>query len=120
LKPYVSGKLFLEYINRVFVPHLNKLRDSEELEICEAVPLMDNYSPHMSGDVVAVVTRVRVRIIMFATHTTHIFQGLDVVLFGALKKHATGLETLEEEQSAALFLLKLYHDFKQTMIEVNF
>jgi hypothetical protein len=44
---------------------------------------------------------------------------LDVVLFGAMKKHATGLETLDEEQPAAAFLLKVYHDFKQTTIEVN-
>jgi hypothetical protein len=36
-----------------------------------------------------------------------------------MKKHATGLETLDEEQPAAAFLLKVYHDFKQTMIEVN-
>jgi hypothetical protein len=44
---------------------------------------------------------------------------LDVVLFGALKKHATGLETLDEEQLAAAFLLNIYHDFKQTMVEIN-
>jgi hypothetical protein len=39
--------------------------------------------------------------------------------FGALKKHATGLETLDEEQPASAFLLKVYHDFKQIVIEVN-
>jgi hypothetical protein len=44
---------------------------------------------------------------------------LDVMLFNALKKHATGLETLDEEQPAAAFLLKVYHDFKQTMVEIN-
>jgi hypothetical protein len=36
-----------------------------------------------------------------------------------MKKQATGPETLDEEQPAAAFLLKVYHDFKQTMIEVN-
>jgi hypothetical protein len=91
----------------------------EELEACEAVLLMDNCSSHMSDDIVAVLIRVRVRIITFTTHTTHIFQVLDVVLFGALKRHATGLETLDEEQPAAAFLLKVYYDFKQAMIEVN-
>jgi hypothetical protein len=44
---------------------------------------------------------------------------LDVVLFGALKKHATGLSTLGKEQSAPAFIIKVYHDFKQTMVEVN-
>jgi hypothetical protein len=98
---------------------LNELRESEEFEACEAALLMDNYSFHKSDDIVAVLTRVRAGIIIFAIHATHIFQMLDVVLFSALKKHATDLETLDEEQSAAAFLLKVCHNFKQTMIEVN-
>jgi hypothetical protein len=73
----------------------------------------------MSDDIVAVFTRMRVKIITFVYHPTHIFQMLDFVLFGALKKHATGFETLDEEQSAAAFLLKVYHDFKKTMVELN-
>jgi hypothetical protein len=44
---------------------------------------------------------------------------LDVVLFGTLKKHATGLETLDEESQAVTFLLKVYRNFEQTMVEVN-
>jgi hypothetical protein len=60
LKPYVSRNLFLEYINTIFVPYLNELRESEEFEACEAVLLMDNCSPHVSDDFVAVLTNVRV------------------------------------------------------------
>jgi hypothetical protein len=75
--------------------------------------LMDNCSPRIADDVIAVLTSVRVRVIIFAPHTTRIFQMLDVVLFGAMKKHATGLETLDEEQPAAAFLLKVYHGFKR-------
>jgi hypothetical protein len=118
-KPYVNGKLFFEYIKNIFVLYLNELRDSEEFEACEAVLLMDNYSLHISDDFVAVFTRVRVRVTIFVTHITYVFQMLDVVLFDALKKHATGLEMLDEEQSIAAFLLKVYHDFKQTMVEIN-
>jgi hypothetical protein len=80
---------------------------------------MDNRSPHLSDDIAAVLTSVRVRIITFASHTTQVFQILDVVLSGALKKHATGLKSLDEQQPAAAFLFKVYHDFKKTMIEVN-
>jgi hypothetical protein len=42
----------------------------------------------------------------------HIFQILDVVLFGALKKYATGLETLDEESQAIAFLFKVHRDFE--------
>jgi hypothetical protein len=119
LKPYVSRELFLHYIKTIFVPYLTELRDSEELEGCEAVLLMDNYSLHIADDIISVLTSVRVRVITFTPHTTHVFEIVDVVLFGALKKHATGLETLHKEEPAAAFLLKVCHDFKQTMIEVN-
>jgi hypothetical protein len=98
---------------------LNELRESEEFEACEAVLLMDNCLSHASVDFVAVLTSVQMRIITFTHHTTQIFQMLDVILFGAFKKHATGLKSSDEEQPAAAFLLKAYHDFKQTMIEVN-
>jgi hypothetical protein len=118
-KSYVNDKLFIEYINSIFVQYLNEQRESEEFEACEAVLLMDNCSLYMSDDIVTVLTRVRMRIITFASHTTHIFQMLDVVLFGALKKHPTGLEMLDDEQSTSAFLLKVYHDFKQTIAEVN-
>jgi hypothetical protein len=84
-KPYINGKLFLDYINNIFVPYLNQLRESEEFAQCEALLLMDNCSPHMGEAVIAILTREYVRVITFVPHSTHIFQVLDLVLFGALK-----------------------------------
>jgi hypothetical protein len=43
----------------------------------------------------------------------------DVVLFGVLKKYATGLKKLDEESWAIAFILKVYRNFKETMVEVN-
>jgi hypothetical protein len=43
---------------------------------------MDNDSSHTPDDVIADLTTERVKIIICAPHTTHIFQMLDVVLFG--------------------------------------
>jgi hypothetical protein len=73
----------------------------------------------MSDSVMAILTRERIRVITFADHTTHIFGILDLLLFGALKKHATRLSTLDQAQSAAAFIIKVYHDFKQTMVKIN-
>jgi hypothetical protein len=98
---------------------LNELRESAQFEASEAVLLMDDCSPHVSDDIVAVLTSVPVRIITFAPYTTQVFEILDVVLFGVLKKHPTGLNSLDEEQPAAAFFLKVYHDFKQIMMEIN-
>jgi hypothetical protein len=73
----------------------------------------------MANDDIALRTSVLVRIIKFAPHTTNIFQVLDVVLFGAMKKHDTGLKDLDETLPTAAFLIRVYHNFKQTVIEVN-
>jgi hypothetical protein len=101
------------------LPYLNNRRELEDFPRWETVLLIDNCSPHMSDIVTAVLTRERVRIVTFASHTTQIFQMLDMVLFGVFKKHGTGLSTLEEEQSAAAFILKICHDFQQTMVELD-
>jgi hypothetical protein len=118
-KPYINGKLFLEYINSIFISYLNKLWELEEFKACKVILLMDNCLPHILHDIVAVLTRVYVKIIITAIHKTYIFKMPDVVLFGTLKKHATDLETLDEKQSTAAFLLTVYHEFKQTKVEAN-
>jgi hypothetical protein len=108
----VNAALFLEVINSIFIHYLSELLDFEHFDACEAILLMDNCSPRMSDDVLAVLTNARVRVITFAPHTTHVFQMFDIVLFGALNNHATGLEMLNEESGTVAFILKLYHDFK--------
>jgi hypothetical protein len=80
---------------------------------------MDNYSAHISNEVIAVLANARVRVITFASQATHIFQMLDVVLFDALQKRASGLEMWNKESYRAAFIIRLYHDFKQTMVEFN-
>jgi hypothetical protein len=118
-KPYVNAVLFLEYVKNILIHYLNELLESEQMKACEAVLLMDNCSLHVSDDIVAVLTNARVRVITFASHTTHVFQILDLVLFGALKKRASGLEMWNEESGTVAFIIELYHDFKQTMVKVN-
>jgi hypothetical protein len=66
-------RIFQSYL----CPILERARESEEFEACETILLMDNCSPYMSDDIVVVFTRVRVRIIIFAFQTTHIFQILN-------------------------------------------
>jgi hypothetical protein len=80
---------------------------------------MDNCSPHGSDDIVAVLTNSRVRVITFSSHTTHVFQMLYIMLFGALKKRASGLEMWNGESGTVAFIIMLYHDFKHRMVEAN-
>jgi hypothetical protein len=116
-KSYVNSILFVHDINSIFIYYLNELRDSEAFTECEAILLIDNCLPQMEEAVGAILTRERVRVFIFAYHTSHIFQMLDVTLFGILK-NSIGLRTFERGQPAA-FILNAYHDFKETIAEVN-
>jgi hypothetical protein len=59
-KPYVNRKLFLEYITIILLRYLNERSESEEFQVCEAVLVMDNCPPDVSGEVVAILTNARV------------------------------------------------------------
>jgi hypothetical protein len=60
-----------------------------------------------------------VRVITFAPHTTQIFQVLDVTLFGVLKRRLGHKFPFEDEKESVKFIVKVDHDFKQTMVEPN-
>jgi hypothetical protein len=58
-------------------------------------------------------------VITFAPHTNQIFQVLDVTLFGVLKQRLGYKLPFEDEKETVRFILKVYHGFKQTMVEPN-
>jgi hypothetical protein len=60
-----------------------------------------------------------VRVINFAPHTTKNFQLLDVTLFDVLKRGVGHKLPFEDEKETVKFIMKVYHDFKQTMVESN-
>jgi hypothetical protein len=115
----VNAAVFLDYINSIFIPCLKESRDSAGFDPRKVVLLIDNCSPHMCDDIIAVLVNAHVKVITFASHKTHVFQMLDVMPFGALEKHTIGLEILNEKSGTIAFIRKLYHDLKQTMVELK-
>jgi hypothetical protein len=80
---------------------------------------MDNCPSHVIDDIIGFLTEARVRVITFAPHTTQIFQVLDVTLFGVLKRRLGYELPFEDEKETVRFIMKVYHDFEQTMVELN-
>jgi hypothetical protein len=72
-------------------------------------------SCHVIDEIIGLLTEARVGVINFAPHTTQIFQVLDVTLFGVLKRRLGYKLPFAEEKQTVRFILKVYHDFKQTM-----
>jgi hypothetical protein len=65
--------------------------------------------------VVQILTEASVRVITFALHTTQIFQLLDLILFGVLKRRSRYEMPFDEHNAIVKVITKVYHDFTQTM-----
>jgi hypothetical protein len=115
--PDINAEILLDYIRTVFLPNLAKLRTLDAFTEETGVLLMDNSPSHVTDDIIAVLTEPRVRVITFTPQTTQIFQVLDVALFGVLKRRLGYELPFEDEKETVKFIMKVYHDFKQTMVE---
>jgi hypothetical protein len=106
----INVDLFENYIRTVFRPHVGGE---------DAVLLMDNCSPHLTPTVIGLLSEARVKIVTFAPHTTHIFQVLDLALFGVLKRHGQYQLPFDNDAGTGHFIKKVDHDFRSTMTDAN-
>jgi hypothetical protein len=73
-KPYVNRKAIAEYVKSTFIPHITRIHVEMGIEQEDAVFVMD------------LLSSVRVRVVIFAPHTTQISQLLDLTLSGIFKR----------------------------------
>jgi hypothetical protein len=81
--------------------------------------LMNNWSSHITSDMIGFVPEGRVRVITFAPHTTQIFQIFDVTLFDVLRRHSRYVFPVGDKEMTIKFLMKVYHGFKQMTVDSN-
>jgi hypothetical protein len=84
-----------------------------------AVLLMDNYTSQFISDMIRLLTERRVRVTIFASSTAEIFYIFRVTLFGVLKWHPRCEFPFAGETMTVKFRMKVYHNFKQTMVDAN-
>jgi hypothetical protein len=76
-------------------------------------------SCHVTDDIIGLLAEARVRVITFALHIMQMFQILDLTLFGVLKRCLGYKLPFEVEKETVKFIMRVSHDFKQTMVESN-
>jgi hypothetical protein len=101
-EPYVNTEIFLDSIQTMFLPNLIELRTLDDFAEEFTLLLMDNCSNHITADVIVLLTEALVRFITFAPHTTQRYEL-----------------PFEDAKAIVKFIMKIYHDFKQTMGESN-
>jgi hypothetical protein len=80
---------------------------------------MDNCSIHVQVETLQTLADHRVKVITFPPHTTHIFQCLDLSLFGKFKKKTSDKLPLENDEHTAGFVERIFHRMEQTLVENN-
>jgi hypothetical protein len=117
--PYINAEIFLDYIRTIFLPNFAEFRTLDAFTEETRVLLMDNCPSDLTNDIMGLLSEARLRVITLASHTTQIFQVLDVTFFGVLKRRLGYKLPFEDENETVEFIMKVYHYFKQTMVEFN-
>jgi hypothetical protein len=115
----MNSTLFFEYIAKVLLPYVGELRTNEEFADKGSVLLMDNCSIHVRPDTFQWRVDHGVKVITFSPQTSHIFQSLDVSLFGNFKRKMNYELPLETGERTAGFIARIVHMMKRILIETK-
>jgi hypothetical protein len=118
-KPYVNADLFEKYIRTAFLPHLLATRRMYDFGDDNAVLLSGNCSPHLAPAVLTLLSNAPVPIVTFASHTTQIFQILDLTLFGVLKRREQSQLPFDDARGTVHFIRKVHHNFRPAMTDTK-
>jgi hypothetical protein len=80
---------------------------------------MDNCSIRVHVEALQTLADHRVKVTTFPPQTIHIFQCLDLSLFGSFKKKTNDKLPLESDEHTAGFIKRIFHLMKQTLVEDN-
>lgn len=83
--PYINAELFEQYVRDVFFPMVESNRGLPGCERKPAILFCDNCCAHCRQDFLRELAEHGVLLITYPPHTSHIFQVLDLLIFGRLK-----------------------------------
>jgi hypothetical protein len=118
-KLYFNAGIFLADIRTILLPYIDTFRGLAVLGQQGAVLLMDHSLADDNDHVIHFLTEARVRVATSAPHTIQIFQILDFALFGVLNRRPRCELPFDEANATVKNMIKVYRDFKQTMVPSN-
>jgi hypothetical protein len=80
---------------------------------------VEKCSVHVTDDVIRLHTEARLGFITFAPHTTQVFHVLELTLFDVLKRRPRYELPFGDDNTTVKFIMKVDHDFRQTMVQPN-
>lgn len=115
---YVDAALFTKYMRDVFLPIVSAKRELPGCANKPAILFCDNCAAHCSREILQELARNGVLLLTYPAHTSHLFQVLDVLLFGklkAFKKYLARDTTEDREIDHILRILRAYEGVTTSM-----
>jgi hypothetical protein len=113
--PYVTKEIFLEYVREVFLPTVEQKRLLPGCHGKPAILFCDNCTCHCSADVLQDLSSHGILLITYPPHSSHIFQVLDVLLFGRLKSAKKYLRRDTSQVPIVDHVMRVFRAYEQAM-----
>lgn len=84
---YINKDIFKNHIINNFIPQVEEDRKYTQIEDCPSILFMDNCSSHLDEELLQILAQHLIMVIAYPSHTSNIFQVLDLLLFDVLKIH---------------------------------
>lgn len=109
---YVTTESFKEYILEYFVPKFIQEKISDEKENLPAIIFLDNCKAHLDENLLKILAENKILVITYPPHTSHVFQVLDKLLFGVLKKHKKYIPKNDDWQPLVDHIYRTFHAYE--------
>ncbi|OHS96286.1 hypothetical protein TRFO_37559 [Tritrichomonas foetus] len=110
---FVNEELIIEWLNKSAFKHINASRECLNDMDLPAIMFSDNCSAHTTERIKQIFAENLVKLITFPSNSTGLFQMLDLVTFGILKRRKKGIKTEFKQNSQADIINKLIQAFEQ-------
>jgi hypothetical protein len=108
-KPDVNTEIFPDHMRTVFDRILLNFVISRHLQ--KKLPSFGwILVPHITDDLIRLLTEIRVSVIAFPLHKTQIVQILDLTLFAVLRRRSRYELSFRDDRATVKCTMKVYHD----------
>lgn len=109
---YISKEVFNDHIINKFIPQVMNDRKFCGNNNLPAILFLDNCSSHLDDMLLKILADNLILVISYPSHTSHIFQVLDLLLFGVLKVHKKSIQKNDEISPKIDHLYRIFHAYE--------
>ena len=84
---YINKDIFRSHMINNFLPQVEEDRAFTKIKDCPSILFFENCSSHIDDELLQILAEHLILVISYPSHTSNIFQVLDLLLFGVLKAY---------------------------------